>query len=240
MRTMTEWMDRTLFPDYGRNWDDLLFREEILRHIGKARKVLDVGAGAGIVPQMNFHGLAGMICGIDPDPRVVSNPFLDEGKTGVGEDIPYPDSTFDLVFADNVLEHLANPTAVFREVLRVLKPGGMFLAKTPNSWHYVPLIARLTPHSFHQFVTRGRGRAAEDTFPTLYRANTPRQIERIAADAGLKLVNTLLVEGRPEYLRFSPLTYAMGYFYERLVTLVPGLWRFRVLLILRLQKPLAP
>jgi hypothetical protein len=40
---------------------------------------------------MNFHGLAGKICGIDPYRRVANNPFLDERKPGFGEEIPYPD-----------------------------------------------------------------------------------------------------------------------------------------------------
>ena len=44
-------------------------------------------------------------------------------------------------------------------------------------------------------------------------------------------------EGRPEYLRFSAPTYLLGWLYERLVNKVPGLWRFRVLLIAELRKP---
>ncbi|MEI2780661.1 MAG: hypothetical protein V9H25_05130 [Candidatus Competibacter sp.] len=44
--------------------------------------------------------------------------------------------------------------SVFREVARVLKRGGVFLFKTPNKTHYMPTIARLTPHRFHQFVNR--------------------------------------------------------------------------------------
>ena len=239
MGSVREWIDKTLFPAYGKNWDDELFRQEILRFIQATDCVLDLGAGAGIVPQMNFRGRAGKVCGIDPDPRVGSNPYLDEGKLGVGEDIPYADATFDLVFADNVLEHLANPTVVFREVARVLKPGGRFLAKTPNRWHYMPLIAQLTPHSFHRFINLRRGRCVEDTFPTLYRANSPRQLERIATESGLQLKAAALIEGRPEYLRFNAVTYFLGYLYERIVNVVPGLSRFRILLIARLEKPVS-
>jgi ubiquinone/menaquinone biosynthesis C-methylase UbiE len=90
---------------------------------------------------MNFRGLVARVCGIDPDPRVGANPYLDEGKVAVGEDIPYPDTNFDIVFADNVLEHLQNPSLVFQEVARILKPGGLFLVKTPNKLHYMPLMA---------------------------------------------------------------------------------------------------
>ena len=104
--------------------------------------MLDLGAGAGIVPEMNFKGHARRVCGVDPDPRVADNPHLDEGREGVGESIPYPDASFDVVVSDNVFEHLDNPLAVFREVHRVLRPGGLLLAKTPNRWHYVAIGAR--------------------------------------------------------------------------------------------------
>src|SRR4051794_53079 len=134
--------------------------------------VLDLGAGAGIVKQMDFRGLARKVCGVDLDPRVLKNPLLDEGRIGNAGVIPYADGQFDLAFSDNLLEHLDTPCAVFSEVTRVLKPGGVFLFKTPNKWHYMPTIARLTPFRFHQYVNRLRGRAQSDTFPTRYRANT--------------------------------------------------------------------
>lgn len=239
MGRFVAWLDARLYPGYGHRWDDTLFRERILARLGDARdqSVLDLGAGAGIVEEMDFRGHARRICGIDPDPRVVDNPYLDEGKVGVGESIPYPDASFDLVFADNVLEHLPNPEEVFAEVARVLKPGGRFLAKTPNKHHYVPLIARLTPHRFHQWVVRWRGRAGDDVFPTRYLANSRADIRRLAPGAGLEVVNIDLIEGRPEYLRFSALTYLLGFVYERLVNTVLGLAGLRVLLVAELRKP---
>lgn len=236
---MISYLDRTLYPRHGKNWDDQLFRERILKHLGPDTVVLDLGAGAGVVAAMNFRGLAKRVCGVDLDPRVVENPLLDEGRIADAGGIPYPDAQFDLVFADNVVEHLDEPTLVFGEVRRVLKPGGIFLFKTPNKHHYMPAIARLTPHRFHQFINRLRGREEIDTFPTRYRANTLRDVRRVAREAGFQLISVDRFEGRPEYLRLSWPTYLGGFLYERLVNATSLLAPFRILLVAELAKPTA-
>jgi len=238
MTTLVEKLDRALYSGYARyarNWDDQLFRERILQHLTPAAVILDLGAGAGIVQQMDFRGHAARIYGVDLDPRVVDNPMLDEGKVADAGGIPYPDNTFDVVFADNVLEHLPDPLAVFREVARVLKRG-VFLFKTPNKTHYMPTIARLTPHRFHQFVNRMRGRAEADTFPTRYCANTYSAVQRLAAASGFTVERLDRIEGRPEYLRMTWPTYLLGAAYERLVNSWDGLAMFRVLLVGALRK----
>ena len=84
MSSIVEWIDQSLYPTYSRNWDDRLFRERILRHVDSQKSVLDLGAGAGIVTEMNFRGLAKQVCGVDLDPRVVSNPMLNEGRVADG------------------------------------------------------------------------------------------------------------------------------------------------------------
>lgn len=237
MGRLVRWIDRRFYPEYADNWDDDLFRLEILQHLPLAARVLDLGAGAGKLPQMSFKAEAARVCGIDPDESVLRNPYLHEARVAGGEEIPYPDESFDVVFADNVLEHLEDPAAVFREIARVLVPGGVFLAKTPNKRHYVPFVARWTPHAFHQWLNRVRGRAEEHTFPTLYRSNSRGQISRAAAASDLTVLRISHLEGRPEYLRLSGLTYLVGLVYERLVNAVSALAPFRVLLIVVLKKP---
>lgn len=234
--TATAWMDRTFYPGFARNWDDALFRERILAAMPENAEILDVGAGAGIVEMMNFKGIARHVCGVDLDPRVEQNPYLDEGRHADAGKIPYESGRFDMVFADNVMEHLEHPDEVFREICRVLKPGGRLLFKTPNRNHYMPLIARATPHGFHQWVNRKRGRAEEDTFPTRYRANSRSQVKRLAEATGFHVQSVELIEGRPEYLRLFPLTYALGIIYERTVNSTQFLSSVRVLIIATLIK----
>jgi SAM-dependent methyltransferase len=232
------WLDRRLYPDCDGHWDDEIFRREVLAVLRPTDRLLDLGAGAGIVPEMNFRGACARVCGLDPDARVLVNPHLDDGRVGTGEMIPWPDASFDVVAADNVLEHLDDPERVLREVARVLVPGGRFLAKTPNRRHYVPAIARCTPHAFHAYINKKRGRARADTFPTRYRANTRAAIRRIAHAAGLEVERIDLHEKRPEYLRFNAATYLAGWAWERAVNTLPPLEPLRVLLVARLRRPL--
>ena len=93
-----------------------------------------------------------------------------------------------MVFADNVMEHLANPYKVFKELSRVLKPDGLLLFKTPNRSHYMPLISRLTPLSFHKFINKIRGRST-DTFPTHYLVNSRFKLQNWLRELGLYYIN---------------------------------------------------
>ena len=230
-------LDSRFYPDYGDHWDDQTFREVILKHLRKDSLVLDLGAGSGYVEQMNFRGTVGKVCGLDPGPSVLENPHLDEAKVGSCEAIPWPEETFDVVVADNVLEHLSDPEAVFMEVLRVLKPGGSFLAKTPNRFHYVTLIAQLAPTSLHKFINRLRGRNEVHTFKTHYRANSRNAIAKLAKKCGFEVRDLLRIEGRPEYLRFSAPSYLFGMAWERVVNRFESLSGIRVLIVAVLQKP---
>jgi len=236
MAWVKKFLDNRFYGKYQDNWDDYIFREKILEYIEPHHTVLDLGAGAGIIRAMDFKGHADKLCGVDLDPRVLDNPFLDQKKISNANEIPYPDEHFDLVFSDNVLEHLDEPLLVFKEVYRVLKPDGLFLFKTPNRYHYVPLVASLTPHKFHQFINKLRGRKSEDTFPTFYKANSIGQIKKIIKLSPFQVEFLKTFEGRPEYLRGFWLSYILGIIYERLVNSTDLLRNFRVILIGALKK----
>jgi len=217
-KAIVSYIDNTLYKKYGPRWDDQMLRDMILKYLKPADTVLDVGAGRGRVAQMNFKGLAALVEGVDPDERVVENPLLDKGYIGLADNMPYfENERFDLIFSDNVLEHVEHPDSFMKEISRVLKPGGYFITKTPNKNHYVPLLASVTPLSFHKFINKVRGRDESDTFPTHYRLNSKKDQASWAEKNGMVIHEIKFIEGRPEYLRMFFFTYPFGIAYEKFV-----------------------
>jgi SAM-dependent methyltransferase len=230
-------LDASWYADFGDRWDIARFRDEALALIEPGMTILDLGAGRGALPELNFKGSGARIWGADIDPIVTENPHLDRAfVTGTAELTGIPDAAVDLMLCCSVLEHVAEPEALLREIHRVLKPGGRFLAKTPNRFHYMPLIASVTPTWFHKTYNRWRGREEVDTFPTRYRLNSRSAVARHAATAGLEAERLWTVEGRPEYLRLTPPTYFAGYLYERAVNRL-GLDALKGVLFIQLRKP---
>ena len=147
--------------------------------------VLDFGAGRGEILLEDgvdyrrqighLKGRCAHLDGCDIDPAVLNNPFLDEAKLiEEGAPLPYEDGRFDIIVARYVFEHVENPRPMALELLRVLKPGGLSAAITPNKWGYIGVGARIVPNRFHEKVlTRGQSeRKSEDIFPTRYKLNT--------------------------------------------------------------------
>jgi SAM-dependent methyltransferase len=231
-----EMIDHKFYPEFNDHWDDTLFRKIILRYLHRDMILIDVGAGPGNVKQMNFKGLFKKVVGIDPDNRVLLNPYLDEAKIAFGEDIPYQDETFDMVISDNVWEHVSDPENFLKGVKRVMKPNGLYFAKTPNIFHYMPVIAKLTPHGFHELYNSLRGRSDNDTFETHYKLNSKSAITHYAKKVGFEVFYYHSYEGRPEYLRLSSFTYFLGMVYERIVNLSNVFERFRLVNVVGLQK----
>ncbi len=237
MSQLVKWMDRTLYPDHEHGWDHKHFRSKLLALVRPSDTVLDFGAGRGTLIEMDLREHVKSVCTVNVDPAVLTNPQVLEAKLMTGGRIPYDDESFDLVFSSCVWEHLETPEESFREVFRVLRPGGLFVGKTPNRRHYVALMASVTPHRFHEYINAKRGRPRRDTFLTFYRVNTPGKVRKCAQRVGFLVREIEMTEGRPEYLRLHASLYALGWLYERLVNSTRRLAAFRVTMTAVLEKP---
>lgn len=235
MLTVSWWRQR-FYPQPCEHDPLTKFLAQMEQEIGPDKTVLDIGAGAGELNAYNYRGRVKRVVGIDLDPRVTENPLLDHGVVASAYELPFADASFDLAFCIYVLEHIDNAERFAQEVGRVLKPGGVFLCLTPNKFHYVPLIASLTPHSFHEWYNRLRGRADEDTFPTCYRLNSRGDMRRHFTAAGFDQCDMQMVEAPPNYLMFSVPTFLAGVAYERVVGGSRLLQDLRVNIIGRFQK----
>jgi SAM-dependent methyltransferase len=100
------------------------------------RPILDLGCGEGLFAKMLFAEKVDT--GIDPDARELERArelgAYEELIQCYGHSIPKPDGSYWTVFSNSVLEHIRDLEPVFREVHRILAPGGYFhfTAPSPN------------------------------------------------------------------------------------------------------------
>lgn len=200
--------------------------------------MLNLGAGQSTGrTSRSFRGEVRRVFGADIDPAVMRNESLDEALIIRDGRIPLPDSSIDVCVSDYVFEHVEDPAGFMREAFRVLKRGGSFFFRTPNKFHYVALGARLTPHFLHTILSSWmRGVSEEEIFPTFYRLNTRRAIERAARDAGFCTIELRFVETEPSYLMFARMPFFAGLAYERIVNRCGALAGLRADIFGRLGK----
>jgi ubiquinone/menaquinone biosynthesis C-methylase UbiE len=145
--------------------------------------------------------------GLDPDlVSLRDNRFVQCRVQGDSGALPFAANSFDLLTANMVVEHVADPAALLSEAARVLKPKGFFLFHTPNSLSYATLTARIVPESLKVGLIRYlEGRRGEDVFPTLYRMNTPSQVKELAVAAGFAIVDLKRTESSAQAVMLGPI-----------------------------------
>ena len=152
-----------------------------------AETILEVGCGRGALvategsgrPWQDLRGPGRQVIGIDIADAGTENPAIDEFRR-IPDDGHWPiaDSSVDLAVCDFVLEHVTNPEPFVDELRRVLRSGGVFVARTVNRRSPLAMISRAVPNAAHARVLAvvQPGREARDVFPTAYRMNTRREL----------------------------------------------------------------
>lgn len=109
---------------------------------GKGRGALDLGSGDGYwTDQLKIKGW--QTTSVDGEKCRQDTIIVDAEKP-----LAFSDNHFDLVWCSEVIEHIVNIHIVLSEIRRVVKPGGLIIITTPNSyfWLYRLLgIFGLTP-----------------------------------------------------------------------------------------------
>lgn len=113
--------------------------------LSEVNTALDVGAGVGhwgrtLLPYLSP---AATIHSIEREPRWVVDAISNADRynlssrlhytQGVAEQLPFDDASFDLATCQTLLVHVPDVHAVLREMLRVVRPGGLIVAVEPNN-----------------------------------------------------------------------------------------------------------
>ena len=218
---------RRLDPDYRHRWE--IVDGIVKRLSGPEARWLDGGCGTNLA-------VADFPCALNVGLDAHRHPaFRRHPGTrfvlGELDRLPFREGAFTLVTLNTVVEHLREPAAVFREIRRVLAPGGRLLIHTTNILSPLILLGRLIPHRVRLAVfTRLMGAEEEDVFPAFHRANTPGTLRRIEGFAveEFHAVQDLNRSSRAVFLLLLA---------WHLLTVLPGLWRLRTNLIVLLRKP---
>ncbi|HBB86422.1 MAG TPA: hypothetical protein DC047_02270 [Blastocatellia bacterium] len=199
-------------------------------------KILEIGAGPSNRTS-DYLATLGELHGLDVDSEVLGNQALTTASV-IKDRFPFPDSSFDACASDFVCEHVSDPRGHLREIWRVLKPGGVYLFRTPNKFHYVAMVSALTPHSFHlKVANRLRRYEGHDPYPTHYRFNSSRKIAESARQLGFTVEYLQLTEWEPSYGMSSRVLFLLFTMYERLVNSSSFFSNFRANLFVVLRKP---
>ena len=123
--------------DYDRKWSfyvDSTTRETMARlQIRPADRVLDVGCGTGeLLSKLAAKYPAARLAGLDPVPEMLNVargklPANVDLRVGWANELPWPDSSFDVVVSCNMFHYVTHPVAAIREMERVLRPGGQLV-----------------------------------------------------------------------------------------------------------------
>jgi SAM-dependent methyltransferase len=108
---------------------------DVTRHFDSSAELLDLGCGTGWLADHFEH-----YTGIDGSEDAVAEAQR-RGRNVSHADLDQPlrleDASFDAVVMKDVLEHVGDPVALVREVRRVLRPGGLVFASSPDAQRWV-------------------------------------------------------------------------------------------------------
>ncbi len=203
------------FAKYGQYWWSNRFFAMLSRRYGtKGARLLEIGSGLGhLVAQLedSFHTF-----GMDLNRWAVkqSKPVIHKTdlQTASAQELPFADSSFNVVIIKHIVEHLPDPARAIREIGRVTAPGGTLILATPNlssllkpwkgeSWigYQDPTHISLKPPEEWLNIIRSAGFSLRKVFSdgfwdVPYIPRVPKQIQKLAFGSlgGLQAITGLV------------------------------------------------
>lgn len=187
----------------------------------QGQTVLELGCSRGYLLASLLDIESFRAIGVDRDAAALA-----DGATRYGDriefvrsddvSIPLPDASGDLAYTVDTVEHLSNPEAIFREVHRVLRPGGLFLIHFhpwfgPYGAHLSEIIPFPWPHVLFSMPTlleaAARRYESPDYAPPFYRidpATGQRRENPYRGDWSYYLNPDMTIRGFRRFLRRLP------------------------------------
>jgi ubiquinone/menaquinone biosynthesis C-methylase UbiE len=208
-------------------------------------KWLDLGCGHHLLPPWRYEeecklvGCKCSIVGLDYDfNSLKKHRSIQKRIRGDISFLPFGDGCFDLVTSNMVFEHLEDPMIQLREINRVLKPGGTLLFHTPNALSYGTMAGKIIPEPIkNKLAWLLQGRKPEDIFPTYYRINSIRDINRFAELSGFVVDKIKMITSTAEFVIIPPLVIFELIFIK--ILMKDRMKAFRTNIIAKLTKPIA-
>ena len=132
---------KTLYNPFRVEYAKKIF--EKFNIIPEITNVLEIGSGGGILSE-EIARIGFITTGIDPSEQSINiaethakeNDLIIRYEKGAGENLPFQNISFDVVFCCDVLEHVHDLPKVISEISRVLKYGGIFIYDTFNRTYF--------------------------------------------------------------------------------------------------------
>ncbi len=148
---------------------------------------------------------------------------------------PLTSNTYDIAFANFVLEHVQNPERAAKEMVRIVKPGGELVLSLSNPKAPEFILASLTPTSFHQLF---RQEDHDEAYPVKYAYKSINNFIKLMAAAGWELRERRNLPATYSYLYRWPLINILSRAYDALLNIanIPGLMGHTVLHFYKVDK----
>ncbi len=158
----TNFINDEIGMNFFSDYDEFRYKTEphILKELDTydfvGKRVLEIGLGQG-ADSMKIIDRGALFYGIDLTEESIKRvearfsifeKIYNELKVAKAEDIPYPDSYFDIIYSHGVIHHSPNIRKIVEEIFRVLKPGGqaivmLYHKNSINYWVSINFIRRV-------------------------------------------------------------------------------------------------